>query len=113
MDLQFFKNKLLEQQQALLSLKQESFNQTQTVVLDQAAVGRLSRMDAMQKQAMSLEIQRRRQLEMTKIDVALKRIENDEYGYCLSCDDEISVKRLQVSPTATLCIDCAEKREQL
>lgn len=82
------------------------------VALDQTSVGRLSRMDAMQGQAMAQATQRRRQVEMQRISAALKRIEEDEYGWCIDCGDEIAAKRLEFDPTATLCIACAEERER-
>ncbi len=78
------------------------------VELDQTKVGRLSRMDAMQIQQMALESSRRRQQQLLKIESTLGRIEADEYGYCLRCDEEIDVRRLLVDPTNTLCIKCAE-----
>ncbi len=78
------------------------------VELDQTKVGRLSRMDALQIQQMALESSRRRQQQLVKIDRALSRIESDEYGYCLRCDEEIDVRRLFVDPTNTLCIKCAD-----
>ena len=55
------------------------------IELDQSRMGRLSRMDAMQNQAMSLEIERRRNVELQRIDAAMKRIGEDEFGFCLSC----------------------------
>jgi DnaK suppressor protein len=51
------------------------------VELDQARVGRLSRMDALQSQAMSQASGRRREQLRKSIDAALARIENDEYGF--------------------------------
>jgi DnaK suppressor protein len=69
---------------------------------------RLSRMDALQGQAMAQETERRRKLELQRIDAALERLETDEYGYCLTCGDEISVKRLELDPAVTVCIDCAK-----
>jgi DnaK suppressor protein len=41
-----------------------------------------------------------------KIDEALQRLENHEYGECESCGVEIGIRRLEARPTATLCIDC-------
>lgn len=46
-----------------------------------------------------------------KIDLALKQIENNDYGYCENCDIEIGVRRLEARPTATLCIDCKTLNE--
>ncbi len=76
---------------------------------DQARLGRLSRMDAMQVQAMAGEVARRREVEIGRIDAGLKRIEEGEYGYCVSCGDEIAVKRLELDPTAPTCIACASR----
>lgn len=78
-----------------------------TVVLDQQSVGRLSRMDALQGQQMAHETYRRRQLERARIGAALKRLEEDEYGWCAECGSEIPDKRLEIDPTAHLCVDCA------
>ena len=81
------------------------------VELDQARVGRLSRMDALQGQAMSVASKQRRALQLKKIDAALQRLEAGESGLCLTCDEPINERRLQVDPTATLCIDCAAEAE--
>ena len=84
---------------------------TRSVELDQARVGRLTRMDALQSQAMHQENNRRRDLELTRIDTALQRIENKEYGYCLDCGENIAEKRLEFDPSVTLCIHCASTAE--
>lgn len=82
------------------------------VELDQSKVGRLSRMDAMQAQAMAQASTQRREVILKKITAALVRIDKDVYGECFSCDAPINEKRLDFDPTATLCIDCANKSEQ-
>ncbi len=78
------------------------------VVLDQQSVGRLSRIDALQRQQMAKETHRRRQLERAKILAALVRLEEGEYGWCADCGCEISERRLDVDPTAHLCIKCTK-----
>ncbi len=77
------------------------------VVLDQQSVGRLSRMDALQNQAMAQETQRRRAQERVRIAAALQRIDEDEYGWCGNCGEEIASKRLDVDPMAVMCSRCA------
>lgn len=77
------------------------------VVLDQQSVGRLSRMDALQNQAMAQETQRRRSQERARIAAALNRIGEDEYGWCAECGDAIAPKRLDVDPMAVMCAKCA------
>lgn len=79
--------------------------------LDQTRQGRLSRMDAMQQQEMAAETARRRALELTQIDSALARIESGDYGLCMRCDEQIAARRLEITPTATLCIRCANQAE--
>jgi len=41
-----------------------------------------------------------------KIEEALHKLDNHEYGYCESCGVKIGIRRLEARPTATLCIDC-------
>ncbi len=77
------------------------------VELDQSRVGRLSRMDALQGQALAQETVRRRKNELSRIEAALTRVDAGDYGYCVNCDEEISAKRLAVDPSTPLCIDCA------
>lgn len=77
------------------------------VTLDQDSVGRLSRIDAMQVQAMALAAERRRQAERHRISAALKRLDEGEWGYCLVCGDAIAAARLEHEPSVTQCIQCA------
>lgn len=82
--------------------------QGQSIVeLDQQAVGRLSRMDALQNQAMSLAQQNRRDQQARLLLEALVRIEEGEFGYCEDCGEDIAQKRLELNPAATKCISCA------
>ena len=48
-----------------------------------------------------------------KIKAALERIENDAYGICESCGEDISLERLKARPVTTQCIDCKSKEEAL
>jgi DnaK suppressor protein len=80
-----------------------------TVALDQSMVGRLSRMDALQSQQMAQETARRRQIQLQKIDSALRRMDAGEYGYCLICEEDIAIARLEFDPASTRCINCVEE----
>jgi DnaK suppressor protein len=81
------------------------------VELDQSKVGRLSRMDAMQAQAMAQASGNRRKAMLVNITAALKRIDDGDFGFCRDCDEPINPKRLEFDPTATQCIECASKGE--
>lgn len=103
---------LLDLKRTLL-LAQESGDQAeQTVELDQARVGRLSRMDAMQAQAMSKETGRRRRQKLLQIEAALQRNRDGDYGFCQECGETIAEARLGADPTALHCIQCASALER-
>jgi len=111
-DLTPLRTLLLEKREALRDDAEASEEATRTVELDQTRVGRLTRMDALQAQAMAKECERRRLTELGRIEAALVRMDKDEYGYCLTCEEQISGGRLRVDPAATLCIACASRAEQ-
>ncbi len=103
-----FEARLKARRAELLRLGETSAEGRRPVELDQTRVGRLSRMDALQDQAMSLETERRRQLELQRIDSALARLAEGEYGYCVNCGEEIAARRLELDPAVPICVDCAE-----
>ena len=107
-----YKQKLEALLDEFLLTEQISKESAKPVELDQSAIGRLSRMDALQAQAMSIESNRRREEKIKRIKAALLRIENEEYGNCLTCDEEIEPRRLEFDPSISLCIICATKLEQ-
>ena len=107
-ELERIRQALIQRESELRSIEKSSRDTTQPVELDQASVGRLSRMDAMQGQQMALETARRRQQELAAVEGALRRIELGEYGDCIVCGEEINVRRLLVAPTSTRCVPCAE-----
>jgi len=107
-EIKSLKKLLLERQVELKSLDEEGADWRGTVELDQQSVGRLSRMDAMQQQEMAQAEARRRTSDLARIDQALKRLEEDEYGWCAECGDPIAYKRLEIDPAAALCIGCAK-----
>ena len=77
------------------------------VTLDQQAVGRLSRMDALQNQAMAKAQQARRDTEAHRLRAALARMDEDEFGYCEACGEPIPRGRLELNLAATKCVSCA------
>lgn len=110
-DTNAFRQRLIGLRDDLQVLADTSADAEQVVELDQAKVGRLSRMDAMQAQAMAKESGRRREQMLVRIEIALQKIENDEYGICRDCEEPIPVKRLEFDPTAIRCVDCANAAE--
>ena len=77
------------------------------VTLDQQSVGRLSRMDAMQQQAMDRATEEKRRHDLVRIEAAERRLRDDEYGFCEDCGGEIPDGRLAIDPMAERCVNCA------
>ena len=111
-DLKQFRQRLLDRKKAILLENAIGASGTTTVALDQTSVGRVSRIDALQTQAMSLAAQERRVVELGRIAAALQRIDAGEYGYCLDCGELISSERLKIDLPAERCVKCASKLEK-
>jgi DnaK suppressor protein len=112
LDLRYFRQLLEASRAELTEIDRSAREAADPVQLDQTRQGRLSRMDALQQQAMASESNRRRTLELNRIDAALKRITAEEFGDCGRCGEPIAIGRLEADPTATLCLDCAEAAER-
>ncbi len=95
----------------LKSQQEGSRDATAVVELDQTRQGRLSRMDAMQGQAMAQAAERRRQVELNRLQAALARLDRDEFGFCIDCGETIAEGRLTADPGTALCLSCASARE--
>jgi DnaK suppressor protein len=105
-----FRDRLEQRIHRLKQQQDASSDQRSTVTLDQQSVGRLSRMDAMQQQAMALATDRRRQVEISKALAALETLSDDDFGYCQECGESIGAARLNHDPALILCIGCAKAR---
>ena len=105
------KQKLVTMKNELERIADTGDDPAAVVQLDQTKVGRLSRMDALQAQAMAQASGKRRAVQLREIDAALKRIDEGSYGDCERCEQPINPRRLDADPTARLCIDCASSAE--
>ena len=105
-DKKLAETRLKTRQSEIEHLREISSGARKTVTLDQQSVGRLSRMDALQGQAMAAATERKRVAELQRIERALRHLEDGEYGLCVTCGEEIADKRLQIDPSALVCIDC-------
>ena len=109
MQINSFKQQLLDLRSELSDLSSTSADAAKPVELDQAAIGRLTRMDAMRAQSMAIETKVRRQHQLLRVEGALQRITTGDYGVCLTCGEEMNIRRLEVDPSYTQCIKCTDK----
>lgn len=97
--------RLVEIADELVALESE----TETVAPD-SAIGRLSRIDAMQMQQMAVAQRQRLRDEEMRLREALQRIETGTFGRCQLCGQDIAIERLEYQPDAVVCIGCAKKK---
>jgi DnaK suppressor protein len=111
LDLNAFKEHLEERLAVIQTGRAAQQQEGEPIELDQTKVGRLSRMDAMQQQAMAQATARRTEVELQRIRTALGRLQSGDYGYCVKCEEEIAEGRLRADPASLVCIDCARAAE--
>lgn len=107
MDAKTAKQRLIAMLTELETLSAKAAENRKPIALDQTSVGRLSRMDSLQIQAMDNAAETGRRKQVLRIEAAMTRIKNDDFGYCVTCDDPIAKKRLHLDPSTPLCINCA------
>lgn len=107
-DIGVLRKRLLDMKAALERDEAISETERAPVDLDQTSFGRLSRMDAMQVQAMALASHQRRKAELDRVNAALERIGSDDFGYCALCGEEIAEARVTNDPAVSTCIRCAK-----
>lgn len=103
-----YRTLLESRREALLGERRMAESSAATVQLDQSAQGRLSRMDAMQQQAMAASQVQRLRTELRKVEAALDRLAAGTFGTCCRCGEPMTEDRLQADPAAPFCHDCAD-----
>ena len=84
---------------------------SEIVFLYQSSVGRLSRIDAIQQQAIALNFKNRLLERKIKLEFALKRVLEKKFGYCCNCEEKIEKDRLSADIASVFCNFCALERE--
>jgi len=111
-ELTVFRQHINNQLDILESLEEAAHSAAQTVTLDQSKVGRLSRMDALQGQAMAKATAQRRHLELVQLHNALKRMDEGHFGECVKCLEHVDPRRVAHNPAVALCLNCAAAMEK-
>lgn len=110
-DLDGWRQRILAELQSLGDDAAQARAAASTVVLDQTSIGRVSRMDAMQQQAMAVEMLQRQVVRERKLRAALERLDAGTYGRCCACDAALETGHLAADPAAVFCADCLAERE--
>lgn len=108
--LEYFRRKLLLWKQELLSQSAETIDNLQDSARNVPDLA--DRASEETDRALELRTRDRQRKLVAKIDAALRRIENGEYGYCEMTGEPISLKRLDARPIATMTLEAQEKHER-
>ncbi len=108
-DIDAIKAQLLARAKEIAEAAEAAEGTLRPVELDQGRMGRLSRMGELQEHEMALAVHRREQAELKRIEQALARLAEGEYGECVSCGAKIGAKPLNAEPSVATCIDCASR----
>ena len=104
--LAYFRKRLEELEREIRDDMDANPEDSGVVELD-SSIGRLSRMDALQNQQMALELKRRQENQLLRIENAFKRLAKGQYGLCGKCKKPIEENRLEVFPDTVTCVRCA------
>lgn len=99
---------LLERRAKLQQLLVGSAESIERVEIDNSCQSQLSRVEAQQGREMDRATRARWEHELARIEGALGRMDNGEYGDCFICGEPIPLRRLQNDPSVTRCVECAE-----
>lgn len=105
-----FRTLLVELQDELQAFVSASEERSRPVSLDEP-IGRLSRVDAMQQQQMMDAQRQLAAARLRAVAAALARIDDDRFGECAACGEEIDRRRLRVRPESAVCLACQQQRE--
>lgn len=109
-ELERFRELLLKERHTLVAKANKTLTEEATLDVNELP-DEIDQASAEYNQSFIFRIRDREKFYLSKIDKALKRIDDGTFGMCDACDEEISIKRLEARPVTTLCIRCKEEQE--
>jgi DnaK suppressor protein len=111
LDLATYERRLRDELQSVAKSLERAIDSAAPVELDQTNIGRVSRIDAIQQQAMAMDFRNRLQQRKRRLEAAFNRIGSGDFGLCCECQDELDTERLDADPATVFCIACLGRRE--
>ena len=108
---QEFRRILVEKKQALLDAAKSTLH-SEMVLSPDDRFDEVDQASSEYMQAFSFRLRGRERFLLDKIDIALRKLDDGQFGICEECEEEIAVKRLTARPEAPLCIQCKEAQEK-
>ena len=101
----------IEKELASLAIDIERLTEQTKPIPPDRAIGRLTRMEAIQSKSITEASLRKSQMRQRKLQTALRKVAEDpDYGLCNVCEEPIPIKRLLLIPESTRCVPCASQR---
>mgnify|MGYP003579498774 CR=1 FL=1 len=109
--LEYFRQKLMDWKEEILRESRETLSHLQKETENHPDL--VDRASSETDRALELRTRDRQRKLISKIDDAIRRIEDGSYGYCEETGEPISLGRLEARPTATLSVEAQERHERL
>ena len=106
MEKQDIKNKVISEISKTEKLIEEYKEMSQPVAPD-CAIGRVSRMDAINNNCVTLAALRKAEEKLSALNKVLDQIDTPDFGRCLKCKQPIPIQRIIFRPQSLLCVNCA------
>jgi DnaK suppressor protein len=110
-ELEHFRSILAEKRDHLLHEAKRTL-ETEMVIDSDERMDEVDQASSEYMQSFSFRLRGRERYLMDKIELALRKLDEGNYGACEECDEQISLKRLEARPEAQLCIQCKEAQEK-
>jgi DnaK suppressor protein len=93
---------------AKLAIEIKGLEEKTAPIEPDVSLGRLTRMEALNEKSINDAILERSRVQLTQLEGALSRIDRDDFGLCIECDEEIALDRLYLIPQTLKCMECVE-----
>ena len=103
---QDIKNRI-EEELIITSKKIEEYRELTKPISPENAIGRVSRMDAINNKSINVVALRKAELKYNNLKVALSKIEDSDFGLCRKCHQPIPLGRLLLMPQVITCVHCS------
>ncbi|MBL4592649.1 MAG: TraR/DksA C4-type zinc finger protein [Flavobacteriales bacterium] len=104
----FFKEKILSAIK-ILHVKIAELKEVTKPISPDVAIGRISRMDAINNKSVNEATLRTAENKLTKLEMAIEKVNDSKFGICIRCGQEIPEGRLMIMPESIKCVNCAQQ----
>jgi DnaK suppressor protein len=102
------KNKIILELDAI-ALEIEHLKEKTKPITPDCSLGRLTRQEMIQEQQVNEHALHEAEIKMNKLNYALQKVDKEEYGVCIECEEDILFERLMLVPESSHCVSCKQE----